>query len=545
MRTLFLLFCHLSLLGQPSDGNALKTHRRIALVIGNSNYVYIPRLPTTLTDATEVTRALKAIPFDSVTLKTDLSYRDFIQVFVDFCNSLHPDDLVFFYYSGHGGQSEQENYVLPIDFEPPALEGLVKTRAVPMSALRSAVEKSGATVRIFVFDACRLVGLTTSKGLTPGFLPIAGKPTGTLIAYASAPGEAALFAPQGKLSYYTADLLGALRNPHTHIKALFEEVAHTVWVHTNGAQTPYLEGFLSESVYLSRHPLNKMYDAWLGDAKQDFMVIGAIMPRYAQCRARANCEPKLLESVCQRIEGHMAASSDLARAIEKSIRERQQMSPEDGNAQQRGLRDGWAALIRSLELDHSSTLILPTIAKTLRERLEHKGRYSLQDPYDVLLEDSKDLVRYVSASLSAIRDAFRTPGDLRPVETQITDLSKQVLRDVTTAPATPREDIAEVPIPHAERLGTSTRAVASCSITEKQPPELAKSCAETKALAEIAKMTGSRSVTSAPGSTNVLTTGVLTDFRSSYTQKGNLVTVTVEVSSDTKNQQEPHQEQRE
>ncbi len=228
--------------------------RKVALVIGNSNYRYIQGVPPASADADDVAQSLRNLHFDVVDVKKDLRADALIAEVGRFTRAeVQPGDLALVYYSGHGGQVGEENYLLPVDYEPPSDDELVERRAYKMSRLRDALERTNARVRVLIFDACRNSPVTTTKSATSGLRAMDGKPEGTLIAYASAHNQVARY-DGSRNSFYTSELLPELRQPGADLKSVFERVQNRVYQRTSHQQTPYLYGFLSGPLYLSGAP---------------------------------------------------------------------------------------------------------------------------------------------------------------------------------------------------------------------------------------------------------------------------------------------------
>jgi hypothetical protein len=224
--------------------------RKVALVIGNSSYQRIPGVPPAAADADDMAQTLRNLRFDAVTVKKNLNGDALISEIARFTRAdVQPGDLALVYYSGHGGQVGEENYLLPVDYEPPSEEELVERRAYKMSRVRDALERTNARVRVLIFDACRNSPVTTTKGATSGLRAMDGKPEGTLIAYASAHNQVARY-DGSRNSFYTSELLAEMRQPGADLKAIFERVQNRVYERTGHQQTPYLYGFLSGPLYL-------------------------------------------------------------------------------------------------------------------------------------------------------------------------------------------------------------------------------------------------------------------------------------------------------
>ena len=86
--------------------------KRLALVIGNSNYDSIAKLANPVNDAKLIARTLDSLDFE-VILATDLDKNDFMSKVVEFGKKRADYDVGFVYYAGHGVQINGENYLLP------------------------------------------------------------------------------------------------------------------------------------------------------------------------------------------------------------------------------------------------------------------------------------------------------------------------------------------------------------------------------------------------------------------------------------------------
>jgi uncharacterized caspase-like protein len=84
-----------------------------ALVIGINDYLRDP-LKYCINDATDLTTALQNINF-GVSLRENCNRREFYNIVDTFANTIQRDDLVLFYFAGHGKQNEDENYLLLSD----------------------------------------------------------------------------------------------------------------------------------------------------------------------------------------------------------------------------------------------------------------------------------------------------------------------------------------------------------------------------------------------------------------------------------------------
>jgi hypothetical protein len=106
----------LALLGAPAASASTLASNRAALVIGNSEYKKAPRLLNPVQDAKAVAAALQRLGFQ-VTDGYDLSTEQMRSILRELSTRLAGTQAVVVYYAGHGVSVDEENYLLPIDFD--------------------------------------------------------------------------------------------------------------------------------------------------------------------------------------------------------------------------------------------------------------------------------------------------------------------------------------------------------------------------------------------------------------------------------------------
>jgi uncharacterized caspase-like protein len=139
----------------PSGGSvagSVGAERRFALVVGNSAYPGAARLGNPTNDSDDVTAALRGVGFD-VTEGKDLTLAAFSQITETFREKASGADVALFYYSGHGMQFEDQNWLMPIDAK---VTNAIEARHSNMSLqeIISEIETSAKTTLVFL-DACR------------------------------------------------------------------------------------------------------------------------------------------------------------------------------------------------------------------------------------------------------------------------------------------------------------------------------------------------------------------------------------------------------
>ena len=195
--------------------------RRIALVIGNGDYLHTTVLPNAPNDGRAMAEALRGLDFE-VLEGIDVDRRGTEDLIRQFAQRLRGADVGLFYYAGHGLQVDGSNYIVPIDG---ALEDEtdVAFEAVRLDVVLTQLERQPRTNLVFL-DACRdnplaaRAGSTRSAAVSRGLARMNGS-IGTLIAYATEPDTVALDG-DGPHSPFTAALLQHIGTPGLEVRQM-------------------------------------------------------------------------------------------------------------------------------------------------------------------------------------------------------------------------------------------------------------------------------------------------------------------------------------
>jgi len=234
-----------------------RAETRLALVIGNSNYVNVNKLPNPDNDAKAVADDLKTAGFD-VTLALDVTQPDMRHAIQNFATKIAkkgPDTVALVYYAGHGVQVDGENFLIPVDAKIER-ESDIAIAAVRLADVMNALASVPSKMRIVILDACRNNPFATSKQ-TRG-LAIVDAPSGSIVAYSTAPGTEATDGAGGH-SPYTAAFIEVSKEPHLQIEQLFKQVRLKVNQATNGQQTPWESSSLTANFWFQ--PANEVAPA--------------------------------------------------------------------------------------------------------------------------------------------------------------------------------------------------------------------------------------------------------------------------------------------
>lgn len=226
--------------------------KRVALVIGNSDYDTASDLANPRHDAADIAHALRALGFE-VELREDLDLSGMIGALGRLRRNSVGATQALVYYAGHGVEADGENFLVPVDAALRG-EGDERYQTTPLRLVTEAVA-SAEELGIVVLDACRDYPFPRATrgfgGGAAGLRPF--EPAdGVLVAYAAKGGTAALDG-SGRNSPYAAAFLEALGREGLDVGKLFRRVRDTVRAGTGGVQEPYLYGSLPErDIYLNR-----------------------------------------------------------------------------------------------------------------------------------------------------------------------------------------------------------------------------------------------------------------------------------------------------
>jgi uncharacterized caspase-like protein len=133
--------------------------QRLALVVGNADYLNADRLPGSLTDARAMAKKLEEGGF-KVTLAENAATRsDFINGYLTpFLAAIEEGSFVVFYFSGHGFTYGGESYLAPLEFPPKVPSTQVFTTFISASAVQERINNRKPTLLVMVLDACRNIG---------------------------------------------------------------------------------------------------------------------------------------------------------------------------------------------------------------------------------------------------------------------------------------------------------------------------------------------------------------------------------------------------
>ncbi len=247
----------LSLICMLFSAHAAKADKRVAFVVGNGAYKNVAQLPNPPIDAKAMAAVLRNVGFDVVE-GTNLTRDTMTEKLLDFGKKAQGADVAVFFYAGHGIAISGTNYLLPIDADIKS-EMDVKLGAAINIDLTLDQTMSDAKVKLVFLDACRdnpfaakikSNSATRSVSVQSGLAEMKSG-EGTLIAFATGPGQTALDGQEGTNSPFTRALIAHITTPGVEIQQAMTEVRAQVNEETNKGQLPWGHTNLIGSVYLN------------------------------------------------------------------------------------------------------------------------------------------------------------------------------------------------------------------------------------------------------------------------------------------------------
>ena len=215
---------------------------RHALIIGNADYdKSIGALKNPGNDAASMTRSLQQKGFD-VTFLKNAGKRQMEQEFRAFARKLRTDAVGLFFFAGHAIEVDGENYLIPIGAH---IEDEVdaKYEAVSVARLLDNMDSAGNGLNLVILDACRNNPFSRRFRSASRGLRMMSPPSGTMILYATEPGNVAADG-EGNNGVFTHHLLRSIEKSGLSVEEAFKQTALAVKQETRGKQIPWYEGII-------------------------------------------------------------------------------------------------------------------------------------------------------------------------------------------------------------------------------------------------------------------------------------------------------------
>src|SRR4249919_3568637 len=247
----------LSVICMAFTAGAANAERRVAFVVGNGTYKNVAALPNPPIDAKAMASALRNVGFEVVE-GSNLTRDKMTEKLLEFGKRAQGADVAVFFYAGHGIAISGTNYLLPIDADIKSEMDVKLGSAINIDVTLDQT-MSDAKVKLVFLDACRdnpfaakikSNSATRSVSVQTGLAEMKSG-EGTLIAFATGPGQTALDGQEGANSPFTRALIANIAQPGVEIQQAMTKVRAQVNEETNKGQLPWGHTNLIGSVYLN------------------------------------------------------------------------------------------------------------------------------------------------------------------------------------------------------------------------------------------------------------------------------------------------------
>jgi hypothetical protein len=263
----------------PVDRACAQNQKRIALVVGNSNYANVPKLPNPQRDAISVGQMFRDAGFNSVDVIINASNIELKRAIRKFEIDSDQADIAVIFYAGHGLEIGGTNYLIPIDARL-ASDRDAEDEAITLDRVVSSAD-GASKLRLIMLDACRDNPFASimrrdrkNRVVSSGLGKAEPTSTDTLIAYAAKAGSTAEDG-DGQHSPFTSAILKYLTNPGLDIRLAFGRVRDDVMRATGSRQEPFVYGSLGGG-NISLVPAPKVQDTPIADVKADYELVAKI-----------------------------------------------------------------------------------------------------------------------------------------------------------------------------------------------------------------------------------------------------------------------------
>src|SRR4051794_5720993 len=222
--------------------------KRVALVLGNSNYQNVAPLANPVNDSSKIAATLKDAGFDVVDSRHDIAAAETRRALRDFADRARDADIAVVYYAGHGIEVDGANYLIPVDARLER-DTDVYDEALSLERILIAIEPA-KKLRLVILDACRdnpftkrMKRTVASRAIGQGLAKVEPSSPNVLIAYSAKAGSTAADG-DGQNSPFTAALSHHLTKPGLDVRRAFGYVRDEVLKNTNNRQEPFVYGSL-------------------------------------------------------------------------------------------------------------------------------------------------------------------------------------------------------------------------------------------------------------------------------------------------------------
>lgn len=227
--------------------DAANSDKRVALVIGNDRYQSVETLEKAGNDARAMGLALRDIGYETTEL-LDGNQRRMNAAINRFVDDISGGGTGILFYAGHGVQVNNQNFLLPVDFENPRSEADIADQGISLQGIQDKVADAKARFALLIVDACRNNPLPKKAGRALGGTRGLAQPSsarGQMVVFSASAGQQALDklhdGDRNPNGVFTRELLPWLNKPGVSVREAILSVRRAVDAQAskvNHEQTP-------------------------------------------------------------------------------------------------------------------------------------------------------------------------------------------------------------------------------------------------------------------------------------------------------------------
>ncbi|MFK5937341.1 MAG: caspase family protein [Sulfurimonas sp.] len=216
--------------------------KRVALVIGNSDYTSLTHLKNPLNDARLMQKTLEKSGF-KVIYKENAKIRDMKKLLRKFAYKIRKGGIGFYYFAGHSVNVDGKNYLIGVD----ALldnRDYISHEAIPLNNIIKKMNDAHNRLNVLISDTCRNTIAVNSfhhnhfgRGVGKGLLALPNTKD-IFLAYSTASGEIVRDGKKGSNGILTKYFVQNLKKESATIKDIFTNTKKDVYAHTDSKSNP-------------------------------------------------------------------------------------------------------------------------------------------------------------------------------------------------------------------------------------------------------------------------------------------------------------------
>jgi len=237
-------------------------------LFGNNKYESGTDLQCSVNDAKDLSERLQILGFETECVLNS-SGNDMGLKLAAFEDKLSNYNVGLFFFAGHGFQFDGKNFLATVETSFADRRSAAYT-SFDLDIVINGLTRSDLSIKILIIDACRNGTFPGERGGDVGFAPVFA-PRGTIIAFGTSPGQAALENEHHGL--FTGALLQHIMTENLTIENMFKRVRNTVYVLSGSRQITWEHTSLMGEFYFNKDSIDdgqKLFYAQTALADSDY-----------------------------------------------------------------------------------------------------------------------------------------------------------------------------------------------------------------------------------------------------------------------------------